>query len=465
VTNARLARMAQQRQMYVRSGPNNLLYNDPDGWVRDQSGPVRWGDWPTANQPAWYLGDDQGGGAWAIGPNGPNLSGSSLLPGVTRCTGIISSTIVRTLWRYTAPDGTALPRPLWIDDPMGIGRMPGVVNAVLPAGLRLDGHSFFETWLTHAIWWGRGAFVFVENADGQPTPGTLRILNPFLIDTDDTGHWVIDPNGDTPIRTGFDGQFIAGGKVWRLVVMRGITPNDGSAPEGVLVRHFDTFRLGAAVSEYVATTFSGMGIPAGLLKVSTPGFTGPDADALKASWMNAHGKGRRSVAVLNATVEFQPISISPVDTDAEKMLHLTRADIAHAFGLSSIWLDEGASGLTYQNNSDRRRDLVDISLAGWSEAMMAVLTALMPYGTRVDVNWATFTQPSVETLLPPLVAGVDAGILTATEARKFLGMLRMSGPDPDFHDNSPAAKEPQPVPPALQAFAEGTDPTTEEVTQ
>jgi hypothetical protein len=117
--------------------------------------------------------------------------------------------------------------------------------------------------------------------------------------------------------------------------------------------------------------------------------------------------------------------------------------VAHAFGLSSIWLDERASGLTYQNNTDRRRDLVDISLSGWSEAMMATLTALMPYGTRVDVNWATFTQPSIETLLPPLVQGVQAGILTANEARQYMGMLRPTGPDPAFIDNSPATKEPQ----------------------
>jgi hypothetical protein len=73
----------------------------------------------------------------------------------------------------------------------------------------------------------------------------------------------------------------------------------------------------------------------------------------------------------------------------------------------------------------------------------------MPYGTRVDVNWATFTQPSIETLLPPLVQGVQAGILTADEARQYIGMVRITGPDPKFIDNSPATREPQPVPPAL----------------
>jgi HK97 family phage portal protein len=433
--NNRLARLAEKRAMYVRSGPFDLLNNDPDGWVRNQSGPIRWGDYPNATSggsAGWYPGSDAGGAAWAVGPNGPNLSGSTLLPAVTRCTTIIASTITRTLWRYTGPNGESLPRPLWIDDPMGLGRMPGPVGAVLPAGLRLDGHSFWETFLTHALWWGRGAFVFTENAEGQPTPGSLRLLNPFLVDTDDDGYWVIDPGGDTPIRTNFDGRFIAGGQVWRLVVLRGMGPNDDRSAEGVLVRHFDTFRLGASVSKYVAQTFAGMGVPSGLLKVSTPGFKREDAQALKADWMAAHGAGKRSVAVLNATVEYSPVSMTPVDTDSANLLHANRSDVAHAFGLSSIWLDEGASGLTYQNNSDRRRDLVDISLAGWSESLMATITALLPFGSRVDVNWTTFTQPSIEALSPALVPLVASGVISAPEARQYLGLVPWTGPDPAY---------------------------------
>jgi hypothetical protein len=299
--------------------------------------------------------------------------------------------------------------------------------------------------------------VFVENAEGQPTPGSLRLINPWLVWPDEDGHWVIDPRGETPIRTDFNGRFLAGGKVWRLVVLRGLGPNDGAVHEGVLVRHFETFRLGASVSKYVARTFEGLGVPSGLLKVSTPGFKETDAKKLKDDWMAAHGSSKRSVAVLNATVEFQPISITPVDANAEGMVHVTRLDIAHAFGLAGVWLDEGASGLTYQNNSDRRRDLVDISLAGWSESLMATMTAILPFGTRVEVDWATFTQPSIEALASPLVQMVQTGILTADEARQYLGLVRKTGPDPAWRDNSPAAKDPQPVPAQLQITAGGSD--------
>lgn len=413
------------------------------GWVTDivpvggRHGNVTWGDYPEAGPPSWWMGRDEFDGG-PIGPNGPNRRQSLLVPAVTRCTEIITNAIVRTPWRYFNADGTFQSRPLWIDDPMLIGSAPGPIGPLSPAGQRLDGHSFFATWLTHAVWWGRGAFVFIEGSDGTPVPGSLRLINPYMIDTDDAGHWVIDPKGQTPIRTTFDGQFIVGGKVWRLVVLRGLGPNDDRTPEGVLTRHFDTFRLGAAVSEYVASTFKS-GVPAGFLKVSTPNFKQTQSDELRDAWLRAHGQGRRSIAVLNATVDFQPISISPVDANVEGVLHGNRADVAHAFGLSAIWLDEGASGLTYQNNSDRRRDLVDISLAGWSERVMAVLTAIQPYGSRVEVNWTSFTTPNIEAHMNALVQGVQTGILTAREAREFLGLARPAGPDPLWTDISPAA--------------------------
>jgi hypothetical protein len=51
--------------------------------------------------------------------------------------------------------------------------------------------------------------------------------------------------------------------------------------------------------------------------------------------------------------------------------------------------------------------------------------------------------------------------MTGVEARQQLGIEPWIGPDPNYHDNTPASKEPQPVPAALAA-ANAT--TTEEET-
>jgi phage portal protein BeeE len=162
------------------------------------------------------------------------------------------------------------------------------------------------------------------------------------------------------------------------------------------------------------------------------------ADALKARWMAAHGRGRRSIAVLNATTEFHPISISPVDAAAAELVHVNRSDIAHAFNLSSIWLDEGMSGLSYNNYSDRRRDLVDISLAGWGDSVSGVISSLLPYGQRVEIDWQQFSEGTFEAMLPVLAQGVTTGLMTGLEARQRLGLAPRTGPDPAWAPTAPA---------------------------
>jgi HK97 family phage portal protein len=274
--------------------------------------------------------------------------------------------------------------------------------------------------LVHAIWWGRGVFVFQESASGEPLPGSLFQLNPFMVGVDG-GRWVIDPHGDTPVDTDFDGRFEVRGRVFRVGVVRGLPPHDQHTPEGVLQRHWSTFRLGAAVSDYVAGTFTS-GVPAGFLKVSTPQTTSADLGKLKKTWMDAHGKGRRSIAVMNANVDFQPVSITPVDADAAEVARLSRIDVAHAFGLSAAWLDTGDGSLTYANLSDRRRDLVDITLSGWGASMMSALSQFLPYGTALRVNWATFTAPDLVEQIPALSQAVSAGWMTAAEARALTGL-------------------------------------------
>lgn len=439
----------ERRAMWARTN-SDFLKNTPEGWVTNQVMPMPWGAGGNDSAPYWWLGSDQWNGN-AIGPNGPWLSGAnSILPAITRCTEIIVGSLVKAPWRLTNSEGELLDRPAWLSDPMLQGTITGPSASLVPAGLRLNMVSFWSTYLTHALWYGVGAFIYVERSDSvEPLAGSLRLLNPFLIDIDNDGHWVIA--AENPITTDRDGYFYIGNSKFRLVVLRGMPPHDLSAPSGVLTRHYQTLRIGASVSQYVADLFKAGGVPSGFLKVSTPGLKKADADSLRDSWMQAHGSGPRSVAVLNAVVDYNPVTLNPVDSNVAELVRASRADVAHAFNLSAVWLDEGQSGLTYNNNSDRRRDLVDISLAGWHGQISSTLSALFPYGTVLEKDWAAFTSPPMEETIPVLVQAVESGLMTALEARQRLGLAAQTGPDPKWRDNSPATKEPQPVPPALQA--------------
>ena len=475
----------EQRDFYSRTPDNNLRINAPDGYLIDFA-PVPWDDPQAAGAPGgWWVGSDTDryqapwgmpmapGTYGPVGPSGtpygpaygttgskltnpdprfPHASPGAWLPAVTRCLSIIVNSVVRTRWVYRNSDGQVIPRPLWIDDPMLLGKAPGPIQPVAPIGDRLGAHQFWSTILADAILWGQGGFVFQESPDdGHPIPGTLQLLNPFGFRTRPDGHLELGTLTDDPFSTDRDGRFIMGGQVMRAAVMQGQYPNHDGWPQGVMLRHWHTFRTGASLGRYIDNQFF-TGVPSGYLSVSTPNFgdrmvTDPDnprrqvpeQELLKRRWMAAHGRGRRSVAVLNSTVSYTPIALNPVDTDAVKMASVNRTDVAHAFGMSSVWLDEGMGGLNYSNSSERRADLVTMTTAAWGEMLTDFISSLMPYGTTASVLWSMFINGSLETQTPQLVQLVQAGIYTAHEARQQLSVEPWTGVDPQFVDTSKAA--------------------------
>lgn len=443
--------------------PGSFRVNSPDGFL--QSIPEAWSGDPTTPG-FWFVGSDTYGdsgwgemGGWGPGQSyGPavtdyaphsqylnSASGSHILPAVTRCLSVLVGAVVRTPWTYTDGRGNPQPRPLWVDDPMLLGGAPGTVSAVAASGRRLDLSSFWSTVLTDAILWGHGAFCFVEAADRTPLPGSLLLLNPLAVRIDEAGHVVLNAWAERPedmLRADFDGRFTLNGQTWRVVILHGLAPNHHGTddrghriPEGVLLRHFDVFRLGARISRFADGIYTS-GVPSGYLTISRPNADESEAKAVKSAWMNAHGSGRRSVAVLNSSVSYTPIGISPVDGELTKMAQANRVDVAHAFGMSAVWLDEGMSGLSYSNSSERRADLVSLTAASWGESMTALVQSLLPFGWTVEVNWSAFTAPQTETLMPALVAGVQTGILTQREAREMLGLIPRSGPDAAWRETS-----------------------------
>jgi hypothetical protein len=453
MSSRRVREARQQRELYARTPDNNIRINSPDGYLHDYL-PV-----PVPKDAAdidgiggaWWFNDGNEPASRTTGSPltervnaGRELAKGSLLPEITRCTQIIVESVVRTRWLYRQADGTVIPRPLWVHDPMLQGKAPGPIFPLQPAGKRVDGHSFFAALLADAILYGQGGFVFIESSDGSPIPGSMIPLNPLMFRVDEDGYIVLDPWGKYPLKTDFDGRFELRGETWRVAVLPGLYPNHAGWPQGVLLRHFATFQVGAKIGRYLDGIYE-TGVPSGYLSVSTPNFgltkvDDPDSpgasiresDLLKRDWMRAHGRGRRSVAVLNSTVAYTPISLSPVDADVAKLLSVSRTQIAHAFGMSSVWLDEGMSGLNYSNSSERRADLVNLTSAGWGQKLTMLISSLMPYGTECSVNWATFVQPSTETLMPAMVAAVQAEILSPLEARQYLGIVPWTGPDTRF---------------------------------
>ena len=427
--------------MYDRVPLNDIRVNGPkDGWLTDPQnnlgtfgdvGPG--GDHSAAQVPgnSFWLGNDSWGtNGWYRSPwemGGPGLGEvdvrGMVVPAITRCSQVIVNAITRTEWvceTHAGQDPVKEPLPLWILDPMLLGSVPGDLQPNAPVAHRLSGHDFWSTVTMHALLWGKGVFAFLEAADGTPLPGTLRILNPFLV-SQHGGSWRVDSGRGDDIVTDFDGRFTLGAKTWRLAVMRGFSPHDGAMPEGVLTRHWEAFRIQAEVSSYIADSF-GSEVPTGILKARDPDMTQAEAQDLLDSFRNAHGGSGRSTALLNATVDFQPIALKPLDADIEKVSQATLRDVALAFNLDPIWVGLGSSGMSYNNQSDRNKSLVDISVSPMGQSLMDLLSSLLPYQHRLRVSWVTFVSPTIEQQLPTLVQASGGPVLTQNEAREFAGL-------------------------------------------
>ena len=455
--------MSESRARPVRTSGDLLINGGPSTYWPGggEVGPTQCDSGGCGQCPAclvWAAGPGQGqavGGShfnigygyFGIGPNGPDRGnlpgplpqgawwnttgqGGAWLPSVTRATQLIVGPVVGTRWRlsrYGEPGELNLPQ--WIYAPMLAGKTFGTNRPLFPSGMRLNSTEFWSTVVTHALWWGRGAFTYLEDSEGQPSAGTLRILNPFLIGRSEDGRVLLDAFGDDPLVADFDGGVRIGSRRWMVKILRGMPPHDADDQfGGVLVRHAAALGIGAHIQSYARNVFH-QGVPSGFLKVSQPNLTKESADGLRSAWMAAHGGDRRAVAVLNSTVDYSPISWSPVETDLDKAKKLNLMDIAHAFGLSSAWLDTGADSLTYANVSDRRRDLVDHTLKSVGGGLMEALTTILPAGQRLEIAWVDYTAGNTEERLRLLLDALNAGVMTVDEVRDEMKLPPMGGPD------------------------------------
>lgn len=400
-----------------------------------------------------WTGIDSGGGSRPIGPNGPYPAGVSPLPIITRATALITGPL--TSGPMYIQTGVNRHHPRWLADPMLVRPDERMFGSPNPSAQHLTRANFWADWIRSAIWWGHGAFIFAEGAKGAPTAGTLQLINPLAMSTrrmDDGLHWVINDPEDTTNELVFsrDGSITMGSLRYRLAVLR--NPHAPVGPEGhsagVFEVHPEVFKIAEQIQTYTSGTFRS-GIPAGYLKVNRPDFDQRSADELKRRWMESHGGDRRSIAVLNASTEFTPLNLSPIDAALDKVKRLSVADAAMAFGIDPMTL--GASlntSMTYSNVRDAWSNHRDFGLAPWRAAIEDTLSALVPSGSEVLVDLDGFANPTIKERYEAGSIAVTAGLLTTNEWRAGEGLTPITGGDDLRQSGTPtrAALESLPQP-------------------
>lgn len=418
----------ETRSEFLRTSGDILTDDTGSGWI-------------------YWMGLDSGGGAEPIGPHGPWPTGHPFQPVVTRATSLITGPL--TAAPFTVTDGSVTPR--WLSDPMLVRADYRVGIQAHPAAVRLPRSLFWAEWIRAAIWYGHGPLLFAEDGAGQPIPGTMRVLNPLLVTTkraDDASlRWAIEPTTPDGEQAVFDrdGRLNVGGVEYRLTVLRNPhSPVDGEArSRGVFEMHPDAFNLTRQIASYTSGTFRS-GIPAGYLKVTDPKreLDQSQANELKRRWLENHGGDRRSIAVLNATTEFTPLNLSPVDAALADVKTLATGDVAFAFGLDPMTL--GASlgdSMTYSNLRDAWSNHRDFGLAPWIAAVQDTLSALRPSGSEVRVDVDDFANPTLREQYEAGEIATRAGLLTINEWRASKNLPPIPGGDnaPNTTDSEDAA--------------------------
>lgn len=376
---------------FVRSN-SNILLNSPDGWMSNQ----------TMNNYWWVDSSLE-----SLQPSGDIGNMAQSLPAVSRATSLIVDTLSGLPINIRRGFET-LPTPGWIEDPQ-LTRPDGRVMSTVQPG-RLNRMEFYGQWILSALLHGNG-FIYIDERDinGAPKAGSLHVIHPELVDyVPGQGYYIRDPEST-------EWQYIPDGKLLHL-------RNFGELDErkfgmGVIRRHAATFYTAKEMQKYTDGVYKS-GIPNGILKVSNPNLTSEQAADLKAKWLENHGN-KRSIAILNSSTDFQPLSISPVDAQLLQMSQMSINDIALAFGLDPYMLGGSSDSNTYANVESRNIAFVQNTLLPWVRRIEETLNAETSRGTVVKMNLSGLLRADTATRTLAYATGIDKGWYTVDEVRAF----------------------------------------------
>lgn len=397
-------RQASGINLYTATDGRDVLINTPDGWEVSQP-------W------LWWTGPPEGG-ATVYGNPIPGADwggyGARSLPAVQRCTSIICDTLAGLPWQHLRGDWETLASPPWLTDPQAL-RLDGRIvdpNAVVD-DVRDSAVEFYSRWIRTALWYGDGyIYAPVRGANSEPIP-PLWQLHPDAVEITEDRRYVVD---DYVLPTG------------SILHLRGGEVRGDGHGTGVLRVHGPDLGLALSTRHYAGTQYRN-GVPAGYLKSQQPNMTNDQAETLRRRWMQQHGTGNRSVAVLNVTTDFVPINLSPLDAQLDSARQWSLRDVALAFGLPPYMLGVPGDSSTYANVESRLIELRMFSfLNPWARRIESVLDAQFPRGHRVKIKTAGLERADTTTRYNAYKVAIEAGFMTVNEVRALEDLPPLNEP-------------------------------------
>jgi len=193
----------------------------------------------------------------------------------------------------------------------------------------------------------------------------------------------------------------------------------------------------AYLLEAAAQRYAVMDMPAGVLEnTGLVDLDDTEIDDLLTKW--AEARQASATAYLNASVKYTVAQFDATQLQLVEARREADSKIAQLLNLPPSYVNAPAAGssLTYANVTQKRRDLLDISLAPWVACIQDRLSMddVTPRGQRVAYDLSAFYRSDLSELVTTGVAGVAAGLFSIEEWRAMAAL-----PTPN---NAPAPTPP-----------------------
>ena len=401
--------------VHTATDGRDVLFNDPDGWEIDQ--PWLWFTGDSSANPAGgtTFGNPIPGAEYAGGYQGQSL------PVVDRCLQLTADKTAGMPWKFYR-GRERLEAPSWITDPQALAR-DGRRPFVGTMDVRFSAVEFWSQYLRSLLLEGEGIAYTprLRDADDQPTGPIIApcyILNPKHIEIVNGHYAVRDPDSETGWEYLDPRELLITRWIVRPGKRRGI---------GVIQAHLYDLLNANNLRSY-ADNLLQRGVPNGYLKSSNPALDQTKADELKSNWMKAHGGNLKSIAVLNATTEFVPITIDPQAMQYVEMAKLSGWNLCHLFGVppTKLGLSLGSS-LQYSTLESANAEYIQDGLMNIARRLESAIDATQPAGTTMKVDFNQLLRADTAARYQAYRTGIDAGFLTVDEVRAFEDLPPLPG--------------------------------------
>jgi HK97 family phage portal protein len=124
--------------------------------------------------------------------------------------------------------------------------------------------------------------------------------------------------------------------------------------------------------------------------------------------------------VLDNGAKWQPISISPQDSQLLDSRKFSVLEICRAYGVPAELVNaDSGNSMTYANIEGRDLSFLKYSVAPWLTRLETALTALLPRNTYVKFNTGALLRTDLKTRYESYKLALEGGWLTLDEIREL----------------------------------------------